>query len=200
MRGSCFWENREFFDKIWAWALRIFWRLDIFLQNMGMKAVIFREKTGKKGILLTSLAHNIIKKRALNSKWPIMGHVTNLKSMRVWPEVIDFCPKKIEIFDPWSLRFHDKRSLTVRPKLFRFGTKIVKVLTQYHWDFDLKVIEIWNPNSSKMFKISTRSVCYFDPILRMYFPKNTNISTRSLHTSFRTKNVLLFFPINIRVN
>ena len=159
---------------------------------MGMKAVIFREKTGKKGILLTSLARNVIKKRALNSKWPIMGHVTNLKSMRVWPGVIDFCPKKIEIFDPWSLRFHDKRSLTVRPKLFRFVTKIVKVLTQYHWDFNLKVIEIWNPNSSKMFKISTRDVCYFDHILRMYFPNNTNISTRSLHNPSERKIYFCF--------
>ena len=34
-------------------------------------------------------------KRALNLKWPIRWFVTDLKQMRVWPEVIDFWPNII---------------------------------------------------------------------------------------------------------
>ena len=43
MRAECFLENRRF-----------------FLQNMDMRAKIFSLKRGKKDILLSSLAHNIV--------------------------------------------------------------------------------------------------------------------------------------------
>ena len=57
MRKVYFLTERTFFWKIWAFEQRVFWRMEVFWQNMGMRTVMFSWKLGKKGIILTFLAH-----------------------------------------------------------------------------------------------------------------------------------------------
>ena len=48
-----------FFTKYGHENIVFFWEYRLFGQNVGMRAVTFSWKNGKKGILLTFLAHNI---------------------------------------------------------------------------------------------------------------------------------------------
>ena len=52
MRAQCFLENRSYFDKIWAWEQFFYLNRRFFWQYMGIRAVIFSWKMGKKDILL----------------------------------------------------------------------------------------------------------------------------------------------------
>ena len=60
MRARCFQENERFFVKTWALEQCFFREWTFCWQNMGWKLWFFLEKSEKKSILLTFLAHNIV--------------------------------------------------------------------------------------------------------------------------------------------
>ena len=93
-------------------------------------------KSASNGRLSRTYVVSKKKKRALNLKWPIIGHVTNLKSIRVWPEVIDFCPKIIKLLthDHWDfiIKDHwqfDPNYLHLEPKSLSFWPNIIEIST-----------------------------------------------------------------------
>ena len=73
---QCFWEKRRFFDKIWAWELSVFQRLDVFLTEYGQERSDFFVKSREKKCILLTWPIIYQSFNRMGFFWSIMGMTT----------------------------------------------------------------------------------------------------------------------------